>query len=67
MKRKAAREEEDFKNRINPGGVYTAHRDSDGKRNFYRGSSRDYKHLQNTKLYTMIIQVKNSMMTMLNI
>ena len=31
MKRKAAREEEDFKNRINPGGVYTAHRDSDGK------------------------------------
>ena len=31
MKRKAAREEEDFKNRINPGGIYTAHRDSDGK------------------------------------
>ena len=31
MKRKAAREEEEFKNRINPGGVYTAHRDSDGE------------------------------------
>ena len=31
IKRKAAREEEDFKNRINPGGVYMAHRDSDGK------------------------------------
>ena len=47
MKRKAAREEEDFKNRINPGGVYTAHRDSDGKRNFYRGEIINIYRIRN--------------------
>jgi len=48
MKRKAAREEEDFKNRINPGGVYMAHRDSDGEHILQSGE----RHLDGCRLYT---------------